>query len=124
MATAPRVIEDIFALQRGQFNAESSAAVACAAAAPQCGQCLLPINIMAKHEGHATVASLDSQYLHCGESDETAAPQFGQFRVWASIDIGQLSTAKPEIATKNFRRRQGGTGVSPVSHHAQNARAT
>jgi len=58
---------------------------------------------MAKQEGQAIVASLDSQYLHCGESDEIAAPQFGQLRVCASIDIGQLSTAKPEIATKNCR---------------------
>ncbi len=35
---------------------------------------------MPKHEGHATVASFDSQYWHCGESDEMAAPQFGQLR--------------------------------------------
>jgi hypothetical protein len=61
MATAPRVMEDIFVWQRGQFNTESSAAVACAAAAPQCGQCLLPMNIMAKQDGHAIVASFDSQ---------------------------------------------------------------
>lgn len=51
------------------------------------------------------VASFDSQYLHCGESDEIAAPQFGQLRVCASIDIGQLSTAKPRIATKKSRTK-------------------
>jgi hypothetical protein len=43
------------------------------------------MNIMAKQEGHAMVASFDSQYRHCGESDEIAAPQFGQLRVCASI---------------------------------------
>jgi hypothetical protein len=47
--------------QLGHFNTESSAAVCRAAAAPQCGQCLLPMNIMAKQEGQATVASFDSQ---------------------------------------------------------------
>jgi len=79
------VIEDIFVLHRGHFNTESSAAVACAATAPQRGQCLLPMNIMAKHDGHAIVASFDSQYWHCGELDEIAAPQFGQLSVCASI---------------------------------------
>ena len=62
MAIVPRVMEDIFVWQRGHFNTDSSAAVACAAAAPQCGQCLLPMNIMAKQDGHAIVASFDSQY--------------------------------------------------------------
>jgi hypothetical protein len=59
----------------------NSPAVACAAAAPQWEQCLLPMNIMAKHDGQATVASFDSQYRHCGESEEIAAPQFGQLSV-------------------------------------------
>jgi hypothetical protein len=40
---------------------------------------------MAKQDGQETVANFDSQYRHCGESDEIAAPQFGQFRVCASI---------------------------------------
>jgi hypothetical protein len=39
------------------------------------------MNIIAKHDGHAMVASFDSQYLHCGESEEIAAPQFGQLSV-------------------------------------------
>jgi hypothetical protein len=39
------------------------------------------MNIMAKHDGQATVASFDSQYRHCGESEEIAAPQFGQLSV-------------------------------------------
>jgi hypothetical protein len=43
------------------------------------------MNIMAKHDGQATAASFDSQYRHCGESEETAAPQLGQLRVCASI---------------------------------------
>jgi hypothetical protein len=55
-------MEDIFVLHRGQFSTESSAAAACAAAAPQRGQCLLPMNIMAKQAGQEIVASFDSQY--------------------------------------------------------------
>jgi len=55
------VIEDIFVLHRGHGNTESGAAVACAAGAPQRRQCWLPMNIMAKQEGQATVASFDSQ---------------------------------------------------------------
>jgi hypothetical protein len=43
------------------------------------------MNIMPKHEGQAMVASFDSQYWHRGESDEIAAPQFGQLRVRACI---------------------------------------
>jgi hypothetical protein len=44
---------------------------------------------MPKHEGHATVASFDSQYWHCGASEEMAAPQFGQFRLCAFIALGR-----------------------------------
>jgi hypothetical protein len=73
-------------LQRGHFNAESGAAITVAAAAPQCGQWRLPLNIMPKHEAHEIVASFDSQYWQRGESDEIAAPQFGQLSVCACIN--------------------------------------
>jgi len=43
------------------------------------------MNIRAKHDGQATAASFDSHYRHCGESEEMAAPQFGQLRVCAPI---------------------------------------
>jgi hypothetical protein len=43
------------------------------------------MNIIPKHDAQAIVASFDSQYLHCGESDEIAAPQLGHFSVCASI---------------------------------------
>lgn len=43
------------------------------------------MNIMPKHEEQATVASFDSQYWQRGESEEMAAPQFGQLRVSAVI---------------------------------------
>jgi hypothetical protein len=82
-------MEAIFVRHRGHGNTDSSAAVACAAAVPQCGQCLLPMNIKAKQEGQEIVASFDSQYRHCGESDDMAAPQFGQLRVCACIEFGQ-----------------------------------
>ncbi|HEX5703193.1 MAG TPA: hypothetical protein VFX97_08355 [Pyrinomonadaceae bacterium] len=45
----------------GHFKVESEEAFVSAAAAPQCGQWRLPMNIMAKQDGHATVASFDSQ---------------------------------------------------------------
>jgi hypothetical protein len=43
------------------------------------------MNIIAKQDGQAIVASFDWQYWHWGESDEIAAPQFGQLRVSACI---------------------------------------
>jgi len=43
------------------------------------------MNIMPKQDGQATVASFDSQYWHCGASEEIAAPQFGQLSVCACI---------------------------------------
>jgi hypothetical protein len=61
MGSAPIVTEVMSILQRGHFSTDSGAAVASAGAAPQCGQNLLPINIIPKHEGQATVASFDSQ---------------------------------------------------------------
>jgi len=71
----------MFAWQRGHFNGAASASSARAAAAPQCGQCLLPMNIMPKHEGQATVASREPQKIQVVASDELAAPQFGQLSV-------------------------------------------
>src|SRR5437773_11033379 len=78
MGSLPMVTEAMSLLQRGHFSTESSAAVVSAAAAPQCGQCRLPINIIPKQEGQAMVARFDSQYWHRGESEEIAAPQLGQ----------------------------------------------
>jgi hypothetical protein len=48
------------------------------------------MNIIAKHDGQATVASRDLQYWQAGASVELAAPQFGQFRVSACI-VGILA---------------------------------
>jgi hypothetical protein len=79
------VIADMSILQRGHFKTESCAAVGIAAAAPQWGQCLLPMNINPKQAEHDAVASFDSQYLHREESELIAAPQLGQLRVWASM---------------------------------------
>jgi hypothetical protein len=99
-------------LQRGHFKTESSAAVGIPAAAPQCGQCLLPKNINPKQAGHATVASFDSQYLHCDESELIAAPQLGQLRVWASIlCVAQPAAARHfqlNIPTVNGERKNAG----------------
>jgi len=71
--------------QRGHFKTDRGAGVAVIAAAPQCGQCLLPTNSMPKHDAQAIVASFDSQNWQRGSSDEIAAPQFGQLRVSACI---------------------------------------
>ncbi|MDQ2922368.1 MAG: hypothetical protein M3R52_12265 [Acidobacteriota bacterium] len=43
------------------------------------------MNIIAKHDGQAMVASRELQYWHAGASVELAAPQFGQFSVSACI---------------------------------------
>jgi hypothetical protein len=43
------------------------------------------MNIVAKHEGQATVASRDWQNWHSGASVELAAPQLGQLSVSACI---------------------------------------
>jgi hypothetical protein len=44
------------------------------------------MNIIAKQDGHATVASCASQYRHCGASVEIDAPHIGQLIVPASIE--------------------------------------
>lgn len=106
IAVEPSVIAAMSALHRGHFNTESSAAVDSAAAAPQCGQCLLPMNIIAKHDGHAIVASFDSQYRHLGESEEIAAPQFGQLRVSACI-TGIVAVSSP-ARFNDFRDAENG----------------
>jgi hypothetical protein len=69
------------ARQRGQLRfTASSASSARAAFAPHRGQCLLPKNIMPKHDGQETVASRALQNKHCAASLETAAPHIGQLR--------------------------------------------
>jgi hypothetical protein len=106
------VIGDISIRQRGHFKTESSAAVAWAAAAPQCGQCWLPINIIAKQDGQAIVASLDSQYWHRGESEEIAAPQFGQLSF--SACIGRIVTAF--WPRSSSQKEKTGGSVAPEAH--------
>src|ERR1051325_8995660 len=81
----PSFLETISMPQSGHLTIDNSTGWAVAAAAPQCGQWRPPLNIMPKHEAHAVVASFDSQYWQSGESDEIAAPQFGQLSVSASI---------------------------------------
>src|SRR5215475_4008949 len=85
MDSPPIVTDDISILHRGHFKTDSSAGAGLTAAAPQCGQCRLPMGIIPKHDGHETVAIFDSQYWQSGEFEEIAAPQFGQFRVSAFI---------------------------------------
>ncbi|HKP37458.1 MAG TPA: hypothetical protein VJT71_11425 [Pyrinomonadaceae bacterium] len=55
------------------------------------------MNIIAKQAGQAMVANFDSQYRHCEASEETAAPQFGQLRVCASIFVAPGADA-PSIS--------------------------
>jgi len=73
-------------LQRGHLRASSSATERLDAAAPHLGQCLLPINIIPKHEAHAIVASREPQYLHWGPSVAVAAPHIGQLSVSACMN--------------------------------------
>jgi len=49
---------------------------------------------MPKHEAQAIVATFDSQNWHCAESDEIAAPQFGQLRVCGCINEAHASCVR------------------------------
>jgi hypothetical protein len=69
----------------GQLPGDKFPLARVAAAAPQRGQCLLPMNIMPKHEAQEIVASRDSQYLQSGSSVDVAAPHIGQLSVSAFI---------------------------------------
>jgi len=69
--------------QRGQLRGGSGPFSLTAAAAPQRGQCRLPMNIMPKHEPQLTVASREPQYLQSGSSVDVAAPHIGQLSVSA-----------------------------------------
>src|SRR6185369_4237389 len=78
--------------QRGQCFPSAETSASRVAAAPHRGQCLLPTNIIAKHDGQATVARIASQYWHCGLSVDVAAPHIGQLIVPASIDPDSTGT--------------------------------
>ncbi len=71
--------------QRGQLRGDKFPLSRADAAAPQRGQCLLPMNIMPKHEAQAIVASREPQYLQSGSSVDVAAPHIGQLSVSAFI---------------------------------------
>jgi hypothetical protein len=61
------------------------------------------MNIIAKHDGQAIVASREPQYWHAGASVELAAPQFGQFRVSACIDGILAGGSKVDYALNGVR---------------------
>jgi hypothetical protein len=82
---APIVTAAISHLHRGHFLVSDAKVSGTVAAAPQRGQCLLPRNIIAKHEGQAIVARREPQNWQSGASLELAAPQFGQLSVCACI---------------------------------------
>jgi len=61
------------------------------------------MNIIAKHEGQATVAKRDPQNWHNGASVEVAAPQFGQLSVSACIPaILSAKTRKEARLARNL----------------------
>src|SRR2546421_4431012 len=67
------------------------------------------MNIIPKQDGHAMVASFDSQYWHCGESDEIAAPQLGQLRVCACMSVrGHLAAATLPPTANYFLLKNAG----------------
>jgi len=63
------------------------------------------MNIMPKHWPHAMVASFDSQYWQRDESDEIAAPQFGQLRVSACISVAQRALLQLNIRRVGVKRK-------------------
>jgi hypothetical protein len=60
------------------------------------------MNIIPKHDGHETVANFDSQYLHCDESEEIAAPQFGQLRFCAFIVVTSARILRPRTSCPHW----------------------
>ena len=73
---------------------------------------------MPKQEAHAIVASFDSQYWQCDESDEIAAPQFGQLRVSACISVAQpalLQLNIPQTVPNGKVLDGGGLSCNPDS---------
>jgi hypothetical protein len=84
--------------QRGQLPDDRFPLSRAAAAAPQRGQCLLPMNIMPKHEAQAIVASREPQYLQSGSSVDVAAPHIGQLSV--SAFIGSILTVDVKLDYK------------------------
>jgi hypothetical protein len=87
------------------------------------------MNSMPKHEAQAMVASFDSQYWHCGESDEIAAPQLGQLRVCACICVMECAGRVPihrdgdgalDRATTKFLKAL----LSGANHRAPNLNST
>src|SRR4029079_4358591 len=94
----PMVTRAMSVWQRGHFRSFASATSGTAAAAPQRWQCLLPTNIIAKHDGQATVARRELQNWHNGASVELAAPQLGQCRVSACILLILAATRKCGLA--------------------------
>jgi hypothetical protein len=55
------------------------------------------MNIMEKHEAQAIVASFDSQYWQWADSEEIAAPQFGQLRVSTVISFARIAPLQLNI---------------------------
>jgi hypothetical protein len=94
MGVAPIVTEIIVVLQLGHFRGAESFISGTVAAPPQRWQCLLPMNIIAKHFGQAIVASFEPQNWQSGASVELAAPQLGQLSVAASIGTHFSSSRK------------------------------
>jgi len=62
MGAGPIVTEDMSTRQRGHFKIANGAVATSVAAAPQCWQNLLPMNIRPKQDAQAIVANFDSQY--------------------------------------------------------------
>jgi hypothetical protein len=67
-------------LQFGQGSGAPLSPTMGAAFAPQLGQNSAPANIVAKHDGHATVLSAERQYSQRTASAGAGAPQLGQLR--------------------------------------------
>ncbi len=115
-AVAPIVTNNISLWQRGHLRSFASLTSGTVAAAPQHGQCLLPMNIIAKHEGQATVARREPQNWQRGVSVDEAAPQFGQLSVSARIDA--ILPAK----TRKEARKHGLFAVRTFEKHPNAAR--
>jgi hypothetical protein len=83
------------------------------------------MNIIAKHDGHATVANFDSQYWQRGASDEIAAPQFGQLSVSTFIERAHASCVRfASILLAFFRLTRAPKSETRISLEASQPVAT
>jgi hypothetical protein len=95
----------VFTRQRGQVQVSLALVSTRCTSIPQCEQNLAPRKIMPKHSGQATVARRELQWSQRVASEETAAPQLGQFNDCAAMGEkfpGRAHLRKPGLRPTDY----------------------